>query len=247
MTALTITPNVEKKTMKFAGRVASGEKVSLTLVGMSAFATDAKLQVRVVVGKTTVGVFPSSDEEAWTVEGENLACELNLATLQAKKCSQFGGDALWLVEDVDVPQLYAAGEFELLPWVKRKDDDGDLTDISDRYDKDEIVAHVKAKGNVHGVTAEMLGLGSVDNTADKDKPVSTAQEAAITAAVSGVTTQITTESTRAVNAENALAKELTEFRERFSGIDEIEAPKAALASLKTVLTKLLDCLKGASE
>jgi hypothetical protein len=36
-------------------------------------------------------------------------------------------------------------------------------------------------GTVHGITATMVGLGSVDNTSDADKPVSTAQLAALNA------------------------------------------------------------------
>lgn len=41
--------------------------------------------------------------------------------------------------------------------------------------------HVGNIENPHNVTKKQVGLGNVDNTADKDKPVSTAQEAAIKA------------------------------------------------------------------
>ena len=40
-------------------------------------------------------------------------------------------------------------------------------------------AHVAARDNPHAVTKAQVGLGSVDNTADADKPVSTAQQAAL--------------------------------------------------------------------
>lgn len=43
----------------------------------------------------------------------------------------------------------------------------------------EVSAHVVDKNNPHGVTAEQVGLGNVDNTSDADKPVSTAQAEAI--------------------------------------------------------------------
>lgn len=39
--------------------------------------------------------------------------------------------------------------------------------------------HTDSKDNPHSVTAEQVGLGNVDNTADTDKPVSSAQKAAI--------------------------------------------------------------------
>lgn len=41
--------------------------------------------------------------------------------------------------------------------------------------------HVENKSNPHGVTKAQVGLGSVDNTSDVNKPVSTAQQAAIDA------------------------------------------------------------------
>lgn len=48
---------------------------------------------------------------------------------------------------------------------------------------DGIEAHTNNKENPHGVTKAQIGLGNVDDTADKDKPVSTKQEAAIELAV----------------------------------------------------------------
>lgn len=46
-----------------------------------------------------------------------------------------------------------------------------------------IITHEKDKENPHGVTKDQVGLGNVDDTADMDKPVSTAQAAAIKKAV----------------------------------------------------------------
>lgn len=42
-----------------------------------------------------------------------------------------------------------------------------------------IQAHIIAQNNPHGVTKAQVGLGDVDNTSDSDKPVSTAQQAAL--------------------------------------------------------------------
>ncbi len=39
--------------------------------------------------------------------------------------------------------------------------------------------HKADKANPHGVTAEQVGLGNVNNTSDADKPISTAQQAAL--------------------------------------------------------------------
>ena len=45
--------------------------------------------------------------------------------------------------------------------------------------KTEISEHLKSKANPHNVTKEQVGLGSVDNTADVDKPVSKATQTAL--------------------------------------------------------------------
>ena len=42
-----------------------------------------------------------------------------------------------------------------------------------------LTAHISNKSNTHGVTKSQVGLGNVDNTADKDKPVSTAVQTAL--------------------------------------------------------------------
>lgn len=44
---------------------------------------------------------------------------------------------------------------------------------------DEIAAHATRTDNPHAVTKAQVGLGSVNNTSDADKPVSTAQQAAL--------------------------------------------------------------------
>lgn len=46
--------------------------------------------------------------------------------------------------------------------------------------------HSKITGNPHNTTKANIGLGNVDNTSDTNKPVSTAQQTAITSAVSAI-------------------------------------------------------------
>lgn len=43
----------------------------------------------------------------------------------------------------------------------------------------DLIAHIANKSNPHGVTKSQIGLGNVDNTSDANKPVSTAQQAAL--------------------------------------------------------------------
>lgn len=42
-----------------------------------------------------------------------------------------------------------------------------------------LISHLANKSNPHGVTKSQVGLGNVDNTADKDKPLSTAMQTAL--------------------------------------------------------------------
>lgn len=51
-----------------------------------------------------------------------------------------------------------------------------------------ISAHINNKENPHGVTKAQVGLGNVDNTSDANKPVSTAQQAALNNKVNTSTT-----------------------------------------------------------
>jgi len=72
-----------------------------------------------------------------------------------------------------------------------KADQGDLdayiasndAEVASKADASALTAHENATDNPHGVTKSQVGLGNVNNTADSDKPVSTAQANAIANAV----------------------------------------------------------------
>ena len=53
-------------------------------------------------------------------------------------------------------------------------------DLSTKGVKDSLDEHIADKNNPHQVTKEQVGLGNVDNTADTDKPISSAVATAIT-------------------------------------------------------------------
>lgn len=117
MTTLTITPDAAKKKLKLAGTVASGEKVSVTVVGFGTASTGS-LQLRAMAGDAAVGVFPLEDEDEWTVSGSDLTCTFNLATEQAERLCKFGAEVCFVLEDTETPQLYGVADFTLLPWIK---------------------------------------------------------------------------------------------------------------------------------
>lgn len=66
-------------------------------------------------------------------------------------------------------------EVDLTPYLK-------IVDAQSTYaTKNELTAHTGNTSNPHNVTKAQVGLGNVDNTSDANKPVSTAQQAAIDA------------------------------------------------------------------
>ena len=90
---------------------------------------------------------------------------------------------------------------------------GDAITAAKTEAKEQTKAHADLKTNPHEVTAEQVGLGNCDNTADIDKPVSKAQAEAIAEAKkAGTDAQTAAENaqTAAENAQkaadNALAK-----------------------------------------
>lgn len=56
-------------------------------------------------------------------------------------------------------------------------------EVDSKAKASDLASHIGDKSNPHVVTKDQVGLGNVDNTADTDKPVSTAQAKAISDAV----------------------------------------------------------------
>lgn len=67
---------------------------------------------------------------------------------------------------------------------------------------DKVNKHVAKTDNPHNVTKNQVGLGKVDNTADKDKPVSTAQSTAISSAKNEVQSNLDTHISDTSNPHN---------------------------------------------
>ncbi|MDE7309821.1 MAG: phage tail protein [Lachnospiraceae bacterium] len=58
-------------------------------------------------------------------------------------------------------------------------EENERAQTAEETNKNSLVNHVSDKTNPHKVTKAQVGLGNVDNTADMDKPVSTAQQEAL--------------------------------------------------------------------
>lgn len=254
MTALTITPDAAKKRLKTAGKVASGEKVAVTIPGFGAV-SPGNLRLRVMFGGVTVGMFPLEDTDEWGRDGESLTCTLNLATEQAERFCKFGVDACVVLEDVGIPQLYGAGHLELLPWIKLAGVDVpvNLDNYKARIGEIETTlsqvhsaldSHVANRENPHAVTKAQVGLGSVDNTSDMAKPVSTAQRSALDAARNEASEAVLAEQSRAIGIETenrqliyslqAAKLDKTAVPTVLGGIDET----AGVATINELVTKV---------
>lgn len=80
---------------------------------------------------------------------------------------------------------------------------GDAIETAMRYATDYADSHIDSNDNPHGVTADQVGLGNVDNTSDMDKPVSTAQGNAIADAKKAGTDAKTLANKAQTTADNA--------------------------------------------
>ena len=104
---------------------------------------------------TANGVYPKGTNYAWNgTEWDALGGEVDLSTYQVKAITV--GETSTTVEAAINANKTAIDA-----------------------NKTAIDAHVAKQDNPHNVTAAQVGLGNVDNTADADKPVSTAQQAAL--------------------------------------------------------------------
>lgn len=95
--------------------------------------------------------------------------------------------------------------------------------------KDSFDAHAANQSNPHNVTKEQVGLGNVDNTSDANKPVSTAQQAALDQKVDKV--------------EGSSLVEDTEIA-KLKGLSEQSVIDAAIADAKKAGTDADDHLKA---
>ena len=196
MTSLTILPNTDKKTLKLTGKVAAGEHVAVSVSGGADWIGMGKaLRLRVLFGMKQVAMFPLVTEEdaaadtsgetvadAWAAGGEGAAdatCTLNLFTIPAEKYLKFGGNCLWVLDDIENNTLYGTGEMEVLPWPKRRG--SDVPYALDEYP--DIVAELgeridAAEVSISGAVDEANGIVAYV-TAAKSDAESSAQTARV--------------------------------------------------------------------
>jgi len=131
MSALTITPNIEKKTAKIVGRIAGGEHVTVTLKDCASLNTST-LRLRILFFKKNVARFPMPVEEGetpdtFTVSGNDLTCTLNLNTIQMVKAMRRLPelDMMFVLDDPGstVKQLYFTAMHTIKGWPAEESED----------------------------------------------------------------------------------------------------------------------------
>lgn len=195
--SLLVEPNLDKKTAKITGKVAVGELVSVTIDDVADALTES-LRLRVFCAGRVIAQFPSpaSEEEAFSVVGDDLVCNMRFDSVEARRiCIGRETPVLLVLEDIgDNARLYFTQEWTLKGWPGL-DNGVEPVDFSVyafptlvREWKEELAdavskysGHADRTDNPHGVTASQIGLGKVDNTSDAEKPVSVLTGAAIDA------------------------------------------------------------------
>lgn len=123
--------------------------------------------------------------------------------------------------------------------------------LSDKLDdaKDALNKHQARNDNPHGVTKEQVGLGNVDNTADLEKPLSTAQAAALNSKLDnadngGVVNDLTTnDSQKALSAAQgvALSKKISEMTGgAVAGLEALEQRVSVVEEEISTCTSYID-------
>jgi len=188
MSALTITPNIAKKTAKVVGTVSAGEKVSVTLKDCASLDTTT-LRLRVMLANKMLAVFPVPPEEGetqarFTVSGSDLTCTLNLCTQQMlqrfKRVPEM--EVMFVLDDVaeSVRQVYFFGFHEIFGWPQEPGADipidlsgygskiaeleSSISELAAEHDADIAIVNASIAGKVDKEAGK--GLSHVDLTTE---------------------------------------------------------------------------------
>lgn len=133
MTELLIEPDFGRKTARFRGAVAAGEKVKVTVAGGAAVRSDT-LRLRLCRAHTgeTLAVFPmpmqgSETQPLWVKYGEDISCTLNLNTVQMRLHADRLGCGCAVTAVLDDPGLetvHFIGTVDILGWSGDPGGDG---------------------------------------------------------------------------------------------------------------------------
>lgn len=174
--------------------------------GADAISIDAS---QITAGTIDIARLPAASLERVVVVADDAA-RFALTTAQAQQGDtvkvQATGLMYFIVDDSKLGEAagyeeYTVGQASAVPWsgvtgkpteFKPEAHTHEVADVNGLQGviDNTLNPHINNTNNPHSVTAEQVGLGNVDNTADADKPVSTAQAQAIADAKSEVEGEI---------------------------------------------------------
>jgi hypothetical protein len=136
MTELRITPNLDKKSAKFHGTIAAGERVHIVIQSDVAFGDNLRFRA-VSVGGKTLAQFPYDDEYKWDIVDGAYECDLNLNTVQMLEVVPAGATVpiLFVLDDAVENTLYFKDFTNVTHWPRKEGEDipVDLSGYVDYY------------------------------------------------------------------------------------------------------------------
>ncbi len=131
----------------------------------------------VTLPANTISQSMMDDSSVGTAELQNLAVTAEKIDAGAVTNEKLNGSIEWT--KLQVSSTVSATEIGYI--------DGVTSSVQDQLDDKAPLDSPTFTGTVSGVTKSMVGLGNVDNTADADKPVSTATQTALDAKLASAT------------------------------------------------------------
>ena len=139
MTNLNIIPNFEKKTAKFTGTIAAGEKIHVSISNIGGYIVGVEnLRLRAVGSDGgTLATFPPFGDESlnWVKDGDTIECDLNLNTVQMLESVPPASRVmvLFVLDNPEDEILYFKSFFAVDHWPRRvgEDEPVDLGGYSD--------------------------------------------------------------------------------------------------------------------
>lgn len=243
MTNLNIIPNFEKKTAKFTGTIAAGEKIHVTISDIGGYIGGVEnLRLRAVGSDGgTLAQFPPLGEESlnWVKDGDTIECDLNLNTVQMLEAVPPAARVmvLFVLDNPEDEILYFKSFFAVDHWPRRVGEEepvdlGGYTDfVAEVKNSIEEAEAVIESASEKAMNASKNALEAAKNAEEAVEVAKKIEEEFDTKADK---TALETEVSRAKGAEAALDG-------RVKGLEEISInPSYRLTTLPAGETQLQD-------
>jgi hypothetical protein len=120
MTTLVITPDFDDKVLVATGKICVGEKVDVTIVGVTE-AQSADLRLRFRYDGNTVAVYPTAESDVWTYAGTSASATIDLNTDVFRALYEGFEDrdklaCVLIVDNPDDQNMYSSAKIQVGNW-----------------------------------------------------------------------------------------------------------------------------------